>query len=89
MGEWDVCVCVRVTRTYIVKGRGIGGGVILEEVAGDGCVFDDIRRYIRSCSMRIDHHDDEEQRYCLRYDEEEEMQGMMMMMMMIIRSHSD
>ena len=85
-------MCVCVCYAYIVKGRGIGRGVILEEVAGDGCVFDDIRGCtdIRSCSMRIDH-DDEEQRYCLRYDKEEEMQGMMMMMMMImiIRSHSD
>lgn len=27
---------------YVVKGGIISRGVILEEVAGDGCVFDDI-----------------------------------------------
>lgn len=46
--------------TYIVKGRSVGRRVILEEVAGDGCVFDDIRRCIDSSSSRmsISHDDD-------------------------------
>lgn len=43
---------------YVVKGRSIRRGIILEEVAGYGCVFDDERGCIlRSRSMSIDHDD--------------------------------
>lgn len=51
--------------THIVKGGGIGCWVILEEVAGDGCVFDDIRGCIHTIS--IDHADED---CCQRCDDE-------------------
>ncbi len=51
------------TSTYIVKGGSIGRRVILEEVAGDGCIFDDIRRCSSSrsssSSMSIGHDDND------------------------------
>lgn len=43
---------------YIVKGGSIGRGVILEEVAGYGCVFDDIQRCNRSSNRMSIGHDD-------------------------------
>lgn len=44
---------------YVVKGGVISLGVILEEVAGDGCVFDDIRGCMCSSrSMSVDHDDE-------------------------------
>lgn len=57
MIDWER---VSLTVTYIVKGGSIGRRVILEEVAGDGCVFDDIRRCSSSSSSISIGHDDDE-----------------------------